>query len=200
MATQSSILAWVPTDRGAWQPGSLIKSGTWLCKLAEPAKHSFDGWTNTCSFSNRRLPSNDHVKSQKLDKSLWCFSCVLSRSVMSNSLRPMDCSLPGSSVHGGFSRQEYWSGFPCPSSGDLPNPGIKPRSPALQADSSPSEPSGKPKMMWGRSGFEARTAHTRSESHTPRPTWLSGVSPRTPDWSHLPTFSGPSLLAHSVNL
>ena len=34
----------------------------------------------------------------------------------------------------GFSRQEYWSGLPFPSPGDLPNPGIKPRSPALQAD------------------------------------------------------------------
>ena len=37
-----------------------------------------------------------------------------------------------------FSRQEYWNGLPCPSPGDLPNPGIKPRSPALQADSLPS--------------------------------------------------------------
>ena len=36
----------------------------------------------------------------------------------------------------GFSRQEYWSGLPFPSPGDRPNPGIKPRSPALQADSS----------------------------------------------------------------
>ena len=34
-----------------------------------------------------------------------------------------------------FSRQEYWNGLPFPSPGDLPNPGIKPRSPALQADS-----------------------------------------------------------------
>ena len=34
----------------------------------------------------------------------------------------------------GFSRQQYWSGLPFPSPGDLPNPGIKPRSPALQAD------------------------------------------------------------------
>ena len=43
----------------------------------------------------------------------------------------------------GFSRQEYWSGLPCPPPGGLPNPGIKPRSPALQADSLPSEPLGK---------------------------------------------------------
>ena len=44
----------------------------------------------------------------------------------------------------GFSRQEYWSGLPFPSPGDLPNPGIKPGSPALQADPLPSEPPGKP--------------------------------------------------------
>ena len=44
----------------------------------------------------------------------------------------------------GFSRQEYWSGLPFPSLGDLPNPGIKPRSPALQADALTSEPPGYP--------------------------------------------------------
>ena len=43
----------------------------------------------------------------------------------------------------GFSRQEYWSGVPFPSPGDLPNPGIEPRSPTLQADALPSEPTGK---------------------------------------------------------
>ena len=40
----------------------------------------------------------------------------------------------------GFSRQEYWSGLPFPSTGDLPDPGIEPGSPALQADSLPTEP------------------------------------------------------------
>ena len=40
----------------------------------------------------------------------------------------------------GFSRQEYWSGLPFPSLGDLPNPGIEPWSPALQADTLLSEP------------------------------------------------------------
>ena len=44
----------------------------------------------------------------------------------------------------GFSRQECWSGLPLPSPGDLPNPGIKPGSPSLQADALPSEPPGKP--------------------------------------------------------
>ena len=44
----------------------------------------------------------------------------------------------------GFSRQEYWSGVPCPPPEDLPNPGIKPWSPALQVSSLPSEPPGKP--------------------------------------------------------
>ena len=44
-----------------------------------------------------------------------------------------------------FSRPEYWSGQPFPSPGDLPNPGIKPRSPVLQADSLPAEPQGKPR-------------------------------------------------------
>ena len=43
----------------------------------------------------------------------------------------------------GFSRQECWSGLPFPSPGDLPNPGIEPRSPTLQADALPSEPPGK---------------------------------------------------------
>ena len=43
----------------------------------------------------------------------------------------------------GFSRQEYWSGLPFPSPGDLPNPGIEPGSPALQADALSSEPPGK---------------------------------------------------------
>ena len=52
----------------------------------------------------------------------------------------IDYSLPGSSVHG----QESWNGLPCPPPGDLPDPGIKPGSSALQADSLLSDPPGKP--------------------------------------------------------
>ena len=56
-----------------------------------------------------------------------------SGSVMSDYLRPHGLSME-------FSRPEYWSGWPLPSPGDLPNPGIKSRSPALQAGSLPAEP------------------------------------------------------------
>ena len=59
---------------------------------------------------------------------------------MSDSLQPHGLHCPVE-----LSRPEYWSGEPCPSPGDLPNPGIEPRSPALQADSLPTEPHGKPK-------------------------------------------------------
>ena len=45
-----------------------------------------------------------------------------------------------------FSRPEYWTGKPFPAPRDLPNPGIKPRSPELQADSLPAEPQGKPSL------------------------------------------------------
>ena len=50
---------------------------------------------------------------------------------------PMDCSLQAP-LSMGFSKQEYWSGLPFPSPGNLLNPGIEPRSPALQAYSLPS--------------------------------------------------------------
>ena len=49
-------------------------------------------------------------------------------------LQTVACQAPLSM---GFSRQEYWSGLPCPSLGDLPDPGIEPVAPALQADSLP---------------------------------------------------------------
>ena len=70
-------------------------------------------------------------------------ACVCVRAQFCQTLcDPMDCTfqaLPSM----GFSRQEYWSGLPFPSPGDLPNPEIEPRSPALQADSLPTKPLGK---------------------------------------------------------
>ena len=60
---------------------------------------------------------------------------------------PMDYNLPGSSCPWGFSRQEQWCGLPCSPPGDLPNPGIEPRSSTLQVDSLPAEPQGKPQKL-----------------------------------------------------
>ena len=59
---------------------------------------------------------------------------------------PMVCSPPGFSVNG-FPTQEYWSGLPFPSPGDLFDPGIEPVSPTLQADSLPAEPLRKPVVI-----------------------------------------------------
>ena len=60
--------------------------------------------------------------------------CVLSRSVVSNSVSPWTVAHQAP-LSIGFSRQEYWSGLPFPSPEDLPDPGIEPGSPALQAHS-----------------------------------------------------------------
>ena len=68
--------------------------------------------------------------------------CVLSRSVMPVSATPWTVARQAP-LSMGFSRQEYWSGLPCPPPGALPNPGIEPRSPTLQEDSLLSEPPGK---------------------------------------------------------
>ena len=89
--------------------------------------------------------------SQKVVKDLKAPDCF-----SSSSLSVLSCSVvsdsfvtPWTVTHQappslGFSRQEYWSGLPFPSPGDLANPGIEPRAPALQVESLPSGPPGKP--------------------------------------------------------
>ena len=62
---------------------------------------------------------------------VWCV-CAQLLQLSPTLCNPMDCGPPCSSVMG-FSRQEYWSGLPCPPLGDLPNPGIKPTSLASPA-------------------------------------------------------------------
>ena len=88
---------------------------------------------------------------------------MLNHSVLSNSLRPHGLQPTRLLCPWGFSRQEYWSGFPCPSPGDLLNPGIIHRSPTLQVDSLPFEPLGKPvyldtifKCLWGWMWFKSQ--------------------------------------------
>ena len=61
----------------------------------------------------------------------------------------------------GFSRQEYWSGSPFPSPGDLPDPGIELRSPALQADVLPSEPPGRSDNQYNSNLFRKLKSHLK---------------------------------------
>ena len=82
----------------------------------------------------------------------------------------MDCSLAVSSICGIFQAREYWSGLPFPSPGDLPDPGIKPRSPTLQAESFPAEQPGKPKNT-GVGGLSLL------QKDLPNP----GIKPRSPE-------------------
>ena len=65
-----------------------------------------------------------------------------------------------------LSRQEYWSGLPFPSPGDLPNPGIEPRSPTWQVDSLPSEPPRK------KDGTDDLICKAEIETQTQRMVWM----------------------------
>ena len=76
-----------------------------------------------------------------------CVCQLLSRIQLCN---PTDCSPPGSLLSMEFSWEEFWSGWPFSSPQDLPNPGIKPGSSALQADSLSSEPPGTSPAYFGR--------------------------------------------------
>ena len=69
---------------------------------------------------------------------------VRASSVVSNSLQHYGLKLIEAPLSMGSFRQEYWSGLPFSSPGNLPNPRIEPESPALPADALPSEPPGKP--------------------------------------------------------
>ena len=69
---------------------------------------------------------------------------LLSRSFISDSFATPWTAARQAPLSVGFSRQEYWSGLPFPSPGDLPNPGIKPMSPALAGGFFTIEPPGKP--------------------------------------------------------
>ena len=92
----------------------------------------------------------DGIKIAERTASIWGKSESVSHSIMSDSLQPSGLYVARQvPLSIGFSRQEYWSGLPFPSPGDLPNPGIKPGSPALQANSLPAEPpNGWP--IWGK--------------------------------------------------
>ena len=74
---------------------------------------------------------------------VWCLVTQLCQTLCD----PIDCSLIGFSVHGDSPGKNTGYALPCPPPGDLPNPGIEPRSLVLQAGSLPFEPSGKPRTL-----------------------------------------------------
>ena len=105
-----------------------------------------------------------------------------SRSVVSNSLQPQTVAhqAPPSM---GFSRREHWSGLPFPSPRDLPDSGIKPRSPTLQADALPSEPPGKSKnsplmikVPWSLDQGWVMEVQKRDSQTAVRATWTCSCS------------------------
>ena len=82
-----------------------------------------------------------------------------------------------------FSRQEYWSGLPFPSPEDLPDPGIEPRSPALQADALASEPQFHQELACHLISFTSKQLeHVLSfPSSSPDFPWPSAVVPPSQD-------------------
>ena len=87
---------------------------------------------------------------------------------------PRDCRLQDSSIHGTFQAIRYWRGLPFPSPGDLPYPGIEPRSPALWADALPSEPPGKVLFLHSRLCPQQRCTWLSPPASPP-----AGTGPRT---------------------
>ena len=99
-------------------------------------------WLIYCSFSFSINPSNEYSRLISLEiDSVFC--AVLSHSIMSKSLWPMNSSLPDSAVHGDSPGRYTGVGCHALLQGGLPYPGTKPRSSALQENSLPSEPQGK---------------------------------------------------------
>ena len=133
-----------------------LRSDPWAGKISwrrkwQPAPIFLPGKSQGLSSLAGYSPQDHRVRHNRVTRQqcTCIYKCsaelcqVLSRSVMSNSLRPSALQLTRLLSPWG-SRQEYWSGLPCPSQGDLPNTVIKPRSPTLQMNSLLSETSGKP--------------------------------------------------------
>ena len=134
----------------------MIRNSLKLKQTKYPSKVKMDklqSWNGLYSNENKLQPHTIQQKNFKNIKEatkgtpipFTASLHVCCRSVVSNSLWPHGLQPAGFSVHGVL-QQEYWGGYPFPSPGDRPDPGIEPRSPTLQADSLASEPPGKPQV------------------------------------------------------
>ena len=130
MATHSSILAWtIPLTE---EPGSLQSMGS------QRVRHD---WATELNWTELVELEEAFLLSKNLSFSTCKMKCKDAKSFLScpTLFDPTDWS-PPAPLSMEFSRQEYCSRLPCSAPGDLPNPGIKPRYPTLQADSLPSGP------------------------------------------------------------
>ena len=118
-------------------PNKTLLTTLTLCFSFQPTL-AYEAWLATLRLLCQTPLQETLIGSPRLQHSVCVCVCV-SRSVVSDSLWAHQASLSME-----FPRQEYWSGLPFPSPGDLPYPGIKPRYPTLSADSLLSEPPGKP--------------------------------------------------------
>ena len=124
-----------------------------------------------------------------------------SRSVVSNSFVTPWIVARQAPLSMGVSRQEYWSGLPLHSPGDLPNPGIKPPSPALQADSLPSEPPGTRKFLISGANCKGtrRAEMANWDAEIPHQELLPPVGLEGWRRMHVTTALEPSLCSESQN-
>ena len=161
MATQSRILAWrIPWMEEPGEPQSMglqrvqhdwaTNTSTFFlsCNSTAQSRHGFRQlWLPSHLGLGVFLEFSFSRPTASFGKSCWLYLQSESESEVAQSC-PTLCD-PWTVAHQaplsmGFSRQEYWSGLPFPSPGDLPDPGIEPRSPTLQADALTSAPPGKP--------------------------------------------------------
>ena len=96
-------------------------------------------WFYLCTFLNIITVNNIIIGQAKKHYAFISLygGIVLCHAIVSDSLQPHGPQPARLLCPWGFSRQEYWSELPCPPPGDLPNPGMEPRSPTLQVDSLP---------------------------------------------------------------
>ena len=142
-----SLLPTLPTPIGPQDELSSLR-----CKAAS---HSlpFHTWQGVCLSPDLLLPPFpfSHLCACSVRLHLCC--CLVAESFLTL-CEPLDCVAHQAPLSVGFPRQEYWSGLPFPSPGDLPNPGIELGFPVWPADSLPTEPCvSTPALQTGRMNF-----------------------------------------------
>ena len=146
-----------------WETSTTLRAGRKICRQRHPQGIHLQTYKQLVqpNIKNKYNPRkkwakdwNGYFSKEGLQIAVRCMErCSASLIILSLSLVAKSCPTLATtwtvacqaSLSMGFSRQEYWGGLPFPSPGDLPHPGIEPRSPALQVDSLPAEPPGKPK-------------------------------------------------------